>query len=238
MDIEVLGDKTVVGSRAADLVCNAVAANPRAILGLPTGATPIPMYDELNRRSESGSCDFAAASVYAIDEFCDSGRTTPGTNSAYYREHLRFKPRALHCPNPAAQEPDLHIRAFADAIHRAGGLDLCVLGIGTSGHIAFNEPGAARDSRARVVNLIEASRVAHGATFGTLDAVPARAMTLGIADLLAARSIIVLATGATKAAMVREAIEGTATADIPASWLQVHSDVRWLLDPAAASMLT
>jgi glucosamine-6-phosphate deaminase len=148
---------------------------------------------------------------------------------------VRF--RALHCPNPGAADPDEHIRAFADAIGRAGGLDLCVLGIGVNGHIAFNEPGSGADSRARAVDLAPASRQAHAASFGSLARVPARGMTLGVADLLAARSILMMAQGAGKAAILREAIEGPMTSAVPASWLQAHGDVKWLLDEAAAAAL-
>ena len=235
MQIEVLADANAVGIRAANLLCDAVASKPTAILGLPTGATPIPMYAELNARAETHAIDFSRAFGYAIDEFCDATRATPGTNSAFYRQHVRLGLRAMHCPNPAATEPDIHIRAYADAIRRSGGFDLCVLGIGTTGHVAFNEPGSTRDSRARIVELVPTSRQAHVATFGSLDAVPARGITLGIADLLDARAILVLATGAHKADIVRRAIEGPMTADIPASWLQAHPAVTWLLDDQAAA---
>jgi glucosamine-6-phosphate deaminase len=237
MRIEVLADEAAVAARAADLLCEAVRAKPDALLGLPTGNTPIRAYDELARRVAAGIVDFSRASIYAIDEFAGATRTTPGTNSAFYREHVRLGQRVLHCPNPSAQDPEEHIRAFADAIRRAGGIDVCVLGIGTNGHIAFNEPGAAVDSRSRVVELTPASRQAHAATFGSLDAVPMRGMTLGVAELLASRRIIVLATGVRKAAIVRRAIEDPPTADVPASWLQSHADVLWLLDAAAAAQL-
>ena len=235
MRIEILADEAAVAVRAADLVCDAVRAKLDALLALPTGNTPVLAYAELARRVAAGTADFSRASIYAIDEFAGSTRTTPGTNSVFYREHVRLGQRVLHCPNPSAQDPDEHIRAFADAIRRAGGIDLCMLGIGTNGHIAFNEPGSTHDSRADVVELTRASREAHAATFGSLDAVPARGMTLGVADLLEARSIVVLATGARKTAIVRRAIEGAPTADVPASWLQSHADVLWLIDTATAA---
>lgn len=238
MRIEIAADEDALAVRAADLICDAVRAKPAALLGLPTGATPIRAYAQLERRVAAGEADFSRATVYAIDEFAGATRTTPGTNSAFYREHLKIGQRALHCPNPSAQDPAEHIRAFADAVRRAGGLDLCVLGIGVNGHIAFNEPGAPRDSGARVVDLTLASREAHAETFGSLDRVPARGMTLGVADLLEARSIVVLAAGARKATIVRQAIEEPQTAAVPASWLQSHADVTWLLDEAAAAQLT
>lgn len=237
MRIEVLTDEAAVAVRAADLVCEAVRAKPDALLALPTGNTPLGAYAELARRVAAGEANLSRASIYAIDEFAGATRTTPATNSVFYREHVRLGQRVLHCPNPSAQDPDEHIRAFADALRRAGGVDLCVLGIGTNGHIAFNEPGSPQDSRARLVELTDTSREAHAAAFGSLDAVPVRGMTLGVADLLEVRSIIVLATGARKAPIVRQAIEGPQTADVPASWLRSHADVVWVVDAAAAAQL-
>jgi glucosamine-6-phosphate deaminase len=234
MRIEIMADEAALALRAADLVRDAVRAKPHALLALPTGNTPLLTYAELARRVAAGTADFSRASIYAIDEFIGATRTTPGTNSVFYREHVQLGQRVLHCPNPDAQDPDEHIRAFADAIRRAGRIDVCILGIGTNGHVAFNEPGSARDSRARVLDLTPTSREAHAAAFGSFDAVPARGVTLGIADLLEARRVIVLATGTSKAAIVRQAIEGPQTADVPASWLQSHPDVTWLLDEAVA----
>ncbi len=238
MAIRVLPDAAAVAKYAADLICAAVAAKPRANLGLPTGGTPIPLYEELNLRAAGGACDPSAVLVYAIDEFCDARRTTPGTNTQFYREHIRFRTRALYCPNPSATEPDLHIRAYAEAIRRGGSLDLCVLGIGQTGHIAFNEPGSARDSPARVIELTATSRQAHAASFGGIEGVPTHGMTLGIADLLESTTIIVLATGGHKADIIRSAIEGPIRPETPASWLQEHPSVTWLLDAAAAQALT
>ncbi len=238
MRIEVLDDAAAVAMRLADIICEAVQTKPDARLGLPTGNTPIAAYMELARRVEAGAGDFSRADVFAIDEFCDAARTTPGTNTMFYREHLAIRPRALHCPNPSAEDPAAHIAAFAEAIRRGGGLDLCVLGIGRTGHIAFNEPGSARDSRARVVALTELSRAAHAENFGSLDKVPSRGMTLGVADLLESRAIVVMVTGAHKADIVRAATKGPMTAEVPASWLQEHDDVLWVLDADAGAGLT
>jgi glucosamine-6-phosphate deaminase len=237
MRIEIVAVEEALAARAADVICDVVRAKPAALLGLPTGATPVRTYAELERRVAAGAADFSRASVYAIDEFAGATRTTPGTNSVFYRQHLNISQHALHCPNPSAHDADEHIRAFADAIRRADGLDLCVLGIGINGHIAFNEPGSSRDSRARVVDLSPASRAAHTVAFGSLDAVPERGMTLGVADLLEARSILVLASGSQKASIVQRAVEGPETAAVPASWLRSHADVMWVVDEAAAAEL-
>jgi glucosamine-6-phosphate deaminase len=237
MRIEVLADPGEVARRAADAICATVRATPDAVLGLPTGTTPVPMYAELARRAAASACDLSRAAAFAIDEFCDATADTPGTNSAYYRCHVRLGLQALRCPDPAAPDPDAHIAAFADEIRRAGGFGLCVLGIGVNGHIAFNEPGSSRESRARVVRLEEISRQAYAAAFGSPARVPSRGMTLGIADLLEARAILVLATGAAKAAIARAAIAEPPASGVPASWLREHRDVTWLLDREAAALL-
>jgi glucosamine-6-phosphate deaminase len=192
MLLEVLPDSAAVAHRAADVIAGVVAEKPDAHLGLPTGNTPLATYAELARRVAAGTADLSRAIIYAIDEFVGSARTTPGTNSAFYRAHVQLRQRALHCPNPSARGPQEHIAAFTDAIRRSGGLDLCVLGIGVNGHIAFNEPGSALNSRARVVEL---------------------------------------------APVVARAIEDAPGPEVPASWLQLHAAVSWLLDADAASAL-
>jgi glucosamine-6-phosphate deaminase len=146
--------------------------------------------------------------------------------------------RALHIPSPSEEDPSEHIEAFAGAVKRLGGFDLCVLGIGTNGHVAFNEPGSARGSRARVVDLAEETRRAHAATFGSLGAVPRRGLTLGIADLMESRALLVLAAGAHKAAPIARALDGAPSERTPASWLAGHPEITWLLDERAASDLS
>ena len=238
MRVEILTDARAVAMRGADIICATGAGEPDAVLGLPTGGTPIAAYAEIERRVSSGVADLSHATAFAIDEFAGCASETPGTNAAFFRSFVRFPLRGLHCPHADALDPDSHIRAFADMIAGAGGFDLCVLGVGQTGHVAFNEPGAARDSRARTVTLTEISREAHAGAFGAIDLVPRRGMTLGIADLMEARELLVLAQGARKAGIVAAAIDGPVTSDIPASWLREHADVTWVLDVAAASQLS
>jgi glucosamine-6-phosphate deaminase len=237
MQIRTVADPAALACAAADMIAEVVCAKPDAVLGLPTGNTPIALYGELQRRVDTGELDVSRVVGFAIDEFAGVPRSTPGTNSVFYRAHLRLPLRALHIPNPDAREPEVHIAAFADALRRAGGFDLCVLGIGRNGHIAFNEPGSERTSRARVVALTQISREAHAAAFGGLERVPERGLTLGVAELMESRAILVLATGPAKAAIVHAALEGPVGADVPASWLREHAQCTWLLDEAAASEL-
>jgi len=238
MRIEVVADEQALAVAAADVICAAVRSRADAVMALPTGITPIHAYAEIAARVARGDADLSHVTVYAVDEFVGVTAATPGTNTVFYRDHLTFPLRTLHVPDPAADDPQAYIRGFAEAIERDGGIDFCLLGVGVNGHIAFNEPGSTRESRARVVDLAPPSRDAHAATFGSLEAVPDRGMTLGIAELLAAETVLVLASGAHKAAIVRAAIEGPETADVPASWLRSHAELTWLVDEAAASQLS
>lgn len=237
MQIEVVPDEDALALAAADVLCEAVARRPVATLALPTGITPIHAYAEIGARVGRGEADFSQASVFAVDEFVGVSAATPGTNTVFYRDHLTFPLGALHVPDPSSDDPQSVIEAFKRRIQDSGGIDLCLLGIGANGHVAFNEPGSTRESTARVVELAPASREAHAANFGSIDAVPDRGMTVGIADLMDARAVLVLASGDHKAAIVRQAIEGPATAGVPASWLRAHPKLTWLLDAAAASRL-
>ena len=237
MRIEVVADEQALAVRAADIICSMVRAKPDAIFGLPTGNTPLLTYAAIARRVHAGEAAFSAAAAYAVDEFAGVAWSTPGTNSMFFREHLRV-PLPLHLPDPMAPDLYAEIAAFARRIRDGGGFDLCVLGIGTNGHVAFNEPGSAKDSRARVVELTNETRAQHAADFGSVEAVPARGMTLGVADLLESNQVLVMAQGADKAAIVRAAIEGDETPRVPASLLRVHPGLAWLLDQAAASRLS
>lgn len=238
MRIHTVAQPHALADAAAGLVATLVRAAPHARIGLPTGETPLETYAALARRVASGTLDLSRATGYAIDEFAGATHAAPGTNAAFYARHITFPLAALHCPDNAAPDPGAEIAAFAMQLTSAGRLDLCLLGIGVNGHIAFNEPGAAVDSRARVVALAPSSRQAHASAFGGIARVPSRAMTLGIADLLESRTLVVLAHGPAKANIVRAALNGPETPELPASWLRRHPDITWLLDEAAASALT
>jgi glucosamine-6-phosphate deaminase len=147
-------------------------------------------------------------------------------------------PANTHVPRTdCAGDPEAEVRRYARQLEAAGGIDLQVLGIGRNGHIGFNEPGSARESRTRVVELAQETRAAAAANFGGLANVPERAITLGVADILDARAIRVLAFGKGKAEIVRRMLQEPIGPDCPASFLRGHRDLRLLLDREAASGL-
>ena len=238
MRVEIAATPEELARRAADAFCAVVRAKPAAALGLASGKTPLGLYAELERRVGRGEIDLTQATAFAIDELYGVPREHPATNTTYFRRELSgVLLRTLHVMDSEAPEADEECSRFLRRIADAGGLDLVVLGIGTNGHLAFNEPGSSFDSRARKAALERSSREPYAPHFGSLEATPAFGLTLGIADLLAAPRALLLASGADKAEAVALAFDGPVTEAVPASALQRHADVTVVLNREAASEL-
>jgi glucosamine-6-phosphate deaminase len=220
-------------SRAADFVSEAVRRKPNAAIGLPTGQTPLGMYAELVRRAAARAVYFEHVMAFAIDELHGVAADHPATNASYLAMHAPA-PMRTHVMDSAAPDGDAECERFASMIDRAGGLDLAIVGIGVNGHLAFNEPGSAFDSRARRVRLEPTTREPYVGAFGSFDATPEFGLTLGLHELLSAPQVLLLASGSDKASIVARALEGPVSVDLPASALQRHSDVTVLLDREAA----
>lgn len=240
MRIEVITTQEQFARRAADIVCAVVRGQPAAAIGLPSGNTPLGLYAELARRVRDGNADFSRVTAFAIDELHGVGRDHPATNASYFRQQLieRLPLRSFHVLDSETEQPEIECDRFRRLIEEAGGLDLVVLGVGLSGHIAFNEAGSSFDSRARRVALAGATRQTYAHLFGFADQAPAFGLTLGIADLLAAREALLLGRGLDKAAMVAKALEGPLSEALPASALQRHPELTVVLDQEAASRLS
>jgi len=226
-------------------VARMLAANPRVVLGLPTGRTPIPLYRELVRLHDAGRADFSRATTFNLDEFLGVGPTDPRSYRVFMQRHLfdhvNLAPRRIHFLNGALTS-DAGVRRECDryerAIARAGGIDLQILGLGTNGHIGFNEPARALAARTHGSRLKPATRRANAPLFGNrLSAVPRVALSMGMATILHAKRIVLVATGATKARCVERMIFGPVTPRLPASFLQLHQQVEIWLDRAAAQNL-
>lgn len=227
--------------RVARIVAAQVSANPTAVLALPTGRTPVAVYGLLARWQREGRVDLRRVRSFNLDELVGLVPGDPRAYAAYMTHHWL---RPLDIPPAQAQLPavegDLaaNCAAYDDAIHRAGGIDLALLGIGENGHLGFNEPGTPWDTGTHVSELTDSTRRALVSSFGTLDAVPWRAVTMGLGTILAARHCVLLATGASKAIIVARALEAEPSTTVPASALQRHARTTVVVDAAAAATLT
>jgi glucosamine-6-phosphate deaminase len=226
----------------AQRIAAAVAAKPALVLGLPTGRTPIRMYQELVSLASHGRADFSRIRTFNLDEFLGIDSTHAGSYRRFMEEHFfraaRLRPEQVNFLNGAAADPDAECARYEAAIADAGGIDLQVLGIGTNGHIGFNEPAPQLQARTHRVRLKPETRRSNAALFGgNPDAVPAEALSMGMATILQARSLVLLATGRSKAGCVERVVNGPITTELPASFLQLHHDVEIMLDAPAAEKL-
>ncbi|TLM76045.1 glucosamine-6-phosphate deaminase [Pseudarthrobacter sp. NamB4] len=241
MEVVILNGSKQIARLAADAVGALLRRKPDAVLGLATGSSPLPIYDELAGRHERAGLDFSRASGFSLDEYVG----LPAGHPESYREVVRREftdrvnilPENVHGPDGSAADIPAACRAYEEAIAAAGGIDLQILGVGTDGHIAFNEPGSSFASRTRIKSLIEQTRRDNARFFTSLAEVPHHVLTQGLGTIMEARHIILVATGAQKAQAVRDFVEGPVSAICPASILQFHPHATILLDEAAASAL-
>jgi glucosamine-6-phosphate deaminase len=234
----------LLAGRIAAVIARAVADRGRCVLGLATGSTPVGIYRELIRRHQAGEVDFARVVTFNLDEYWPMA---PASRHSYRRfmqenlfDHVNIPPASTHVPDGTVPGERLAeaCAAYERAIRDAGGVDFQLLGIGKSGHIGFNEPGSGADSRTRLVTLDTVTRKDAAADFFGEDNVPREAVTMGVATILEAREIALIATGEHKAAIVRRAVEGEPTPEVAATFLQRHAGATVYLDRAAAADLT
>jgi glucosamine-6-phosphate deaminase len=237
--IERFDDADALAAALARRVADAIAANPALVLGLPTGRTPLGLYRRLR---EQRGVDWSRVRTFNLDEFVGLDGDHPGSYRAFMQAEL-FDHVAIERANIGmldGRAPDLkaECRRYEAAIAAAGGIDLQILGIGANGHIGFNEPADGLCAHTHIAELEQKSREANARLFGgDWTAVPERALSMGMATILGARNIVMMATGAAKAGAVHDMIEGLITTQLPASFLQVHPRVTVMLDRDAANRL-
>jgi glucosamine-6-phosphate deaminase len=241
--IRVFASADAAARALARRICRLVLANPEAVLGLPTGRTPLPLYRELIELHRQGWIDFSRVTTFNLDEFVGISSRDPRSFHAFMRwhlvDHVNLRPRRVHVLNGAARDLVEECARYERAIARAGGIDLQLLGLGANGHIGFNEPARALVARTHRTRLRPATRRANAAWFGNrVGSVPQEALSMGVATILGARRIVLMATGSGKARCLRHAIEGPVTPALPASFLQLHGNVEVWLDRQAASRLS
>lgn len=224
---------------AAELIAQALKAAPRLVLGLATGATPAAVYKKLVERHRAGGVSFAGAVAFGIDEYVGLAPSDRRSYAHYLREHLfahvDIDRSNTFLPDGMVADANAEADRYESLIAAKGGIDVLLLGIGLNGHIGFNEPPCDFKSRTHVAKLAPISRRAHTQYFGGESAVPAEAITMGIATILGARQIVLLATGGAKAEAVRQALLGPISPACPASALRLHGDTMFVLDASAAS---
>jgi glucosamine-6-phosphate deaminase len=227
---------------AAQIIANAVRHNPAVRLGLATGSTTLGVYRELARLHREEKLDFSRVVTFNLDEYLGISPEHPHSFHHFMLEnffsHVNIDPRNVHIPDGTITgDYEKYCSSYEDDIQRAGGIDLQLLGIGRNGHIGFNEPTSSFASKTRLKVLSKATIDDNRKFFGAGEAIPRCAITMGIGTILASRRVLMLATGAAKAAAVANAIEGPLTASVTASVLQLHPDATAILDEEAAAQL-
>lgn len=233
-----------LAAEIAALIRERAAQNRPAVLGLATGSTPVRLYRELIRLHREEGLSFKNVVTFNLDEYHGLGREHPESYWRFMHEqlfnHIDVPAENVNVPDGTVARAEVfaRCRAYEDKIRVLGGLDIQILGIGRTGHIGFNEPGSGRDSRTRLVTLDALTRRDAARDFLGEANVPRHAITMGVGTILDARKIVLLAWGEAKARVVAQAVEGAPVESLPASFLQSHPDVRFLLDPSAGAELT
>jgi glucosamine-6-phosphate deaminase len=242
MEVVICRDAGAAAALAADAIEQLVTNQPDATLGLATGSSPLGVYDELVRRVQAGRVSLSRVRAFLLDEYVG----LPRSHDQSFRSvidrvlvaRVDLDPARVTGLDGNADDPVAECAAFEDALSLAGGVDLQLLGVGTDGHIAFNEPGSSLASRTRLKTLTKRTRHDNARFFGgDVDGVPRHCLTQGIGTILEARHLVLLASGARKAEAVRQLAEGPVSSSCPASALQLHPHATVLLDPEAASRL-
>jgi len=243
VEVVIVGDRADGGRLVGGAIEAMLRNRPDAVLGLATGSSPEPVYDDLVARCEAGTASFARARAFQLDEYVGLPAGHPESYRAVLQrevaDRLDFRQGALHGPDGQADDLLAACAAYDQEITAAGGVDLQLLGIGSDGHIGFNEPVSSLGSRTRIKTLTEQTRRDNARFFGDdIDAVPRHVLTQGIGTILEARHLVLLSWGAGKASAIARAVEGPVAAMVPASALQLHPHVTIVVDEDAAGELT
>jgi len=242
VNIERFENEDVLAATLATRLIEAISLNPRIVLGLPTGRTPVALYREIRSRSQRGHLDWSQVRTFNLDEFVGLGAADAGSYRSYMQtelfNHVRMTPEHIGMLDGRAPNLAAECARYERAIEQAGGIDLQILGIGANGHIGFNEPGDILEAETHVAELRAETRRSNVGLFGgDLSQVPTHALSMGMATILHAREILLIATGAEKQDAVASMVDGPITTRLPASFLQLYPRVTAMLDRGAALRL-
>lgn len=227
--------------RAAAIMAAQITLKNDSVLGLATGSTPVGMYQELIRRHEAGELDFSRVRSVNLDEYVGLERTHDQSYFYFMNDnlfkHVNIDPAQTFLPDGTNKDTEAECRRYHEVILGMGGVDMQLLGIGGNGHIGFNEPADAFAARTHCVKLAESTIQANARFFASEDDVPRYALSMGIGEIMAAKKILILASGKAKAEAVRGMVAGPVSPQMPASILQFHPDVTLVADAEALSLL-
>ena len=230
-----------VSRKAANIMSAQIIMKPRAVLGLATGSTPIGMYKQLIEWYKKGDLDFSQVTSVNLDEY----KGLSGDNDQSYRyfmntnlfDHVNIDKSRTYVPNGLEEDSEKACADYNEIIRSVGGVDMQLLGIGGNGHIGFNEPGEAFEKETHCVDLGCLRIIKKARFFASMDEVPTQAYTMGIKNIMAAKKILLVATGSAKADALYKSLYGPITPNVPASILQLHSDVTVVADEEALSII-
>jgi glucosamine-6-phosphate deaminase len=241
MEIIITPDTHAASRLAARKIAVLVREKPHTVLGFATGQTPLETYERLVEIHRTERLDFSRVTSFNLDEFVGLSPDHPASYHAYMQTHLfsrlNIDPRRIFLPDGLAPDIPLSCQAYEDRIKTAGGIDLQILGLGTDGHLGFNEPSSSLASRTRIKTLTDRTRKDNAASFNGEADVPHHVITMGLGTIMDARMCLLLAFGKKKASAIAQAVEGPVSAMVPASILQMHPRAVVILDTEAASEL-
>ena len=238
MEVKVTDTYEAMSDAAAALVIERIRQKPDCVLGLTAGSSPLGLYRRLRMAYEEGVIDFARVRIFTLSEYIGLGADEPQSFAYYTRQNfcagLNLAEENVRMPNGMAADIARECREYGDAIEAAGGIDFMILGIGPNAHIGFNEPGPSFVPETHVVELSEATRAANARFFDSPDDVPRWAVSMGMRDIMFARRVLLLASGAGKTEALALAVSGDITPQAPASLLQLHRGACVIADRTAA----
>ncbi len=241
--LDVVESYRELSNMAADAVLETLERHPEAAITVPTGETPVGMYEELVRRIRQGSLDISRAHIFCLDDYLGHSREDEASLTRWlfnvFLTPAGVPENHIHLIPATAEDPQAAAKAYEAELEALGGLELAVVGLGPNGHVAFNEPGSTPDSRTRVIDLTEESRQQSAGYWEGEASIPRQAITMGLGTILSARRIVLIASGEGKAEVVRRSLEEEPTLDVPGSWLQMAGErLQVILDREAAGSLS
>lgn len=241
MDIKIFNNTEEIAAAASEIIINKVKTNPKAILGLATGASPVATYKKLIAAYNAGEVSFKDVKTFNLDEYCSIPASDKNSYYTFMHENLfnriDIEEANINVPDGNPENAEEYCAAYDESIKNAGGIDIQVLGIGRNGHIGFNEPSDAFTEGTYKVKLTESTIEANKIYFESESDVPREAITMGVQSIINAKEIILIAEGTAKAQAVHDMIKGDISPSCPASILQKHENVHIFIDKNAASLL-